>query len=100
LRDVATLAEVIVDALGAGGDPGHREILERYERWRRHDRRAVAWFTDGLIRVFSSRSAWLAAARDFGLVAMDIAPGLKGGLVTAAMGLRGRQPRLSRGVPL
>jgi 2-octaprenyl-6-methoxyphenol hydroxylase len=100
LRDVATLAELVVDTLREGGDPGRTEVLERYDRWRRGDRRVVTWFTDGLVRVFSNRSLCLAAARDLGLVAMDVTPWLKGGLARGAMGLRGRLPRLSRGVPL
>jgi 2-octaprenyl-6-methoxyphenol hydroxylase len=36
-RDVAALAEVIVEARRLGLDPGRIDILERYQRWRRFD---------------------------------------------------------------
>ena len=37
LKDVAALAEVIVDAARLGLDPGAANVLERYQRWRRFD---------------------------------------------------------------
>src|SRR5580700_7076484 len=37
LKDVAALAEVIVDAARLGIDPGQADVLERYQRWRRFD---------------------------------------------------------------
>src|SRR6266481_2957265 len=37
LKDVAALAEVIVDAARLGMDPGQADVLDRYQRWRRFD---------------------------------------------------------------
>src|SRR6266508_2342694 len=37
LRDVAALAEAIVDAARLGLDPGAAPVLDRYQRWRRFD---------------------------------------------------------------
>ncbi|MBM3556345.1 MAG: hypothetical protein FJX47_12425, partial [Alphaproteobacteria bacterium] len=37
LRDVATLAELVVEAKRGGGDVGAPALLARYERWRRFD---------------------------------------------------------------
>ena len=56
LKDVAALAEVIVDAARLGLDPGAADVLERYQRWRRFDTMAMGLATDGLNRLFSNRS--------------------------------------------
>jgi 2-octaprenyl-6-methoxyphenol hydroxylase len=54
LRDVAALAECIVDAQRLGLDPGQSTALERYERWRRFDTMALIAVTDSLNRLFST----------------------------------------------
>ncbi len=56
LKDVAALAEVIVDAARLGLDPGSLAVLERYQRWRRFDTMAMGVATDGLNRLFSNQS--------------------------------------------
>lgn len=99
-RDVATLAQVVVDAVRAGQDPGAREVLARYASWRRDDHRGVTRFTDGLVWLFSNRLEPLAVGRNLGLLALDLMPGLKRGLAQQAMGLAGHQTRLARGLPL
>ena len=71
LRDVAALAEVIVDAARLGLDPGGAAVLERYQRWRRFDTMAMGVATDGLNRLFSNRSDVLRLARDVGLGLVD-----------------------------
>ena len=50
--------------------------------------------------VFSNRFRPLALARNLGLVAMDVLPPAKHSLARLAMGFAGKQPRLTRGVPL
>ena len=37
LRDIAALAEAVVDGARLGLDPGDATVLERYQRWRRFD---------------------------------------------------------------
>jgi len=100
LRDVATLAQVIADALRTGADIGTLVTLEPYAQWRARDQRQVIGFTHFLVQGFSSRFLPLALARNIGLVAMDILPPLKQGLARHAMGLAGKLPRLARGLPL
>jgi 2-octaprenyl-6-methoxyphenol hydroxylase len=100
LRDAAALAQVLVEALRTGADPGAPEVLSAYARWREPDQSQVALFTDSMVRVFSSHSALFALARNAGLLALDLLPGLKAGLAHRAMGLAGRQPRLALGLPL
>jgi 2-octaprenyl-6-methoxyphenol hydroxylase len=100
LKDVAALAEVIVDAARLGLDPGTATVLERYQRWRRFDTVAMGLATDGLNRLFSNRSDMLRLARDLGLGLVDRVPNLKRLLMREAAGLVGEVPRLLRGEAL
>jgi 2-octaprenyl-6-methoxyphenol hydroxylase len=97
LKDVAALAEVIVDAARLGLDPGATDVLERYQRWRRFDTMAMGFATDGLNRLFSNRSDVLRLARDVGLGLVDRLPGLKRLFIREAAGLVGEVPKLLRG---
>jgi 2-octaprenyl-6-methoxyphenol hydroxylase len=100
LKDVAALAEVIVDAARLGLDPGSATVLERYQRWRRFDTVAMGIATDGLNRLFSNRSDLLRAARDIGLGLVDRVPNLKRLFIREAAGLVGDVPKLLRGEAL
>jgi len=99
-RDVAVLAEVLVDAINAGEDPGSLQVLQRYADWRVRDHRNVTVFTDGLARLFSLPLPALGAARSAGMLAFDLVPPAKRLLTRMTMGRSGRTPRLARGVPL
>jgi 2-octaprenyl-6-methoxyphenol hydroxylase len=96
-RDVAALAEVIVDALRLGIDPGSVATLERYERWRRVDNAMMLAATDALNRLFSNDVALVRFARDVGLAAVNRVPPLKRLFMRHAMGVLGDVPRLVRG---
>jgi 2-octaprenyl-6-methoxyphenol hydroxylase len=100
LKDVAALAEVIVDAARLGLDPGAASVLERYQRWRRFDTMAMGMATDGLNRLFSNRSDVLRFARDLGLGMVDRLPGLKRLFIREAAGLVGEVPKLLKGEAL
>lgn len=100
LRDAAALAEVVVAAIGEGGDPGDPSVLARYAAWRNRDQRLVSRATDTLVRLFSNRLTPLVLARDLGLLAFDLFPPAKRYFGNHAMGLAGRQSRLARGLPL
>jgi 2-octaprenyl-6-methoxyphenol hydroxylase len=97
LKDVAALAEVIVDAARLGLDPGAADALERYQRWRRFDTMAMGLATDGLNRLFSNRSDVLRVFRDIGLGVVDRLPALKHLFIREAAGLVGEVPKLLRG---
>jgi 2-octaprenyl-6-methoxyphenol hydroxylase len=96
LRDVAALAEILVE----GGDVGEAARLRRYAEQRARDNRAVSGFTHALIRIFSNDYWPIAGVRDAGLVAVDLLPPLKRGLIRMTSGLAGRLPRLACGLPL
>jgi 2-octaprenyl-6-methoxyphenol hydroxylase len=100
LKDVAALAEVIVDAARLGLDPGSLAVLERYQRWRRFDTVAMGIATDGLNRLFSNHSDVLRLARDVGLGLVDRLPALKQFFIREAAGLTGEVPKLLRGEAL
>ena len=100
LRDVAALAEAVVDAARLGLDPGDATVLERYQRWRRFDTLAMGVSTDGLNRLFSNRSDVLRLARDVGLGIVDRLPPLKRMFIREAAGLTGEVPKLLRGEAL
>jgi len=100
LKDVAALAETIVDAARLGLDPGAAAVLERYQRWRRFDTMAMGVATDGLNRLFSNRSDVLRLARDVGLGLVDRLPELKQLFIREAAGLVGEVPKLLKGEAL
>ena len=100
LRDVASLAEVVVDAHRLGLDIAQAPVLERYERWRRFDNLVVIAATDGLNRLFSNSLPPVRLARDLGLAAVNRLAPLKRFFMRYAMGLVGDLPRLLRGEPL
>ncbi|WP_248307336.1 ubiquinone biosynthesis hydroxylase [Bosea sp. FBZP-16] len=97
LKDVAALAEAIVDAARLGLDVGGSEVLEAYERGRRFDTVAMGVVTDGLNRLFSNDSTPLRLARDLGLGLVERMPGLKRFFIREAAGLAGPTPRLLKG---
>jgi 2-octaprenyl-6-methoxyphenol hydroxylase len=100
LRDIAALAESVVDAVRLGLDPGSAAVLDRYQRWRRFDTMAMGVATDGLNRLFSNQSDVLRLARDVGLGLVDRLPALKEFLIREAAGVTGEVPKLLRGEAL
>lgn len=100
LKDVAALAEVVVDAARLGIDFGGADVLDRYQRWRRFDTMAMGLATNMLNGMFSNDFAPLRAVRDIGLGLVDRMPSLKSAFIRQAAGLTGEVPRLLRGEAL
>jgi 2-octaprenyl-6-methoxyphenol hydroxylase len=100
LKDVAALAEAIVDAARLGLDPGAPDVLDAYERARRFDTVSMGVVTDGLNRLFSNDVLPVRLARDLGLGLVNRMPILKRFFIREAAGLAGAGPRLLRGEPL
>jgi 2-octaprenyl-6-methoxyphenol hydroxylase len=100
LRDIATLAEVLLEADAAGRDIGGFDVLRRYTNWRTRDNKVVSTLTHSLIRIFSNDYWPVACVRDAGLVAVDLLPPVKRELIRVTSGLAGRLPRLACGLPL
>ncbi|WP_417692220.1 ubiquinone biosynthesis hydroxylase [Roseibium sp.] len=99
-KDVAALAEVLIEANRLGQDIGALDVLERYQRWRRFDAWQMGVVTDVLNRLFSNDNDVLRAARDFGLGLVDRMPFLKTRFISEAAGLAGPAPKLLSGKPI
>lgn len=100
VRDVAALAEVLVDASRGNLDLGSMAVLERYARWRRFDNLMLSTFMDGLTRLFSNDWGPLRLARDLGFAIFNRTMPLKRLAMRHAMGIVGKLPRLVQGRPL
>ena len=100
LKDAASLAEAVVDAVRLGLDPGGPEPLAAYERARRFDTVAMGAVTDGLNRLFSNDLLPVRLARDLGLGLVDRMPALKRLFMREAAGMSGENARLLRGEAL
>lgn len=95
LRDVAVLAQELIEAARIGEDPVAG--LPRYARRRRADTVQMALVTDGLNAIFSRKSDLLRAARSLALGLVQERAKLKALFVREAAGLEGEIPRLMRG---
>ena len=96
-KDVAALAETLLDASRLGLDIGGLDVLKRYERWRRFDSFMLAAATDGLNRLFSNDIAPIRALRDVGLGIVDGIGPLRRFFMRHAGGDIGKLPRLLKG---
>jgi 2-octaprenyl-6-methoxyphenol hydroxylase len=97
-KDVAALAECVMDALALGEDIGGALMLERYTKWRRFDTVATAYLLDGLNRLFANEVPGLKFIRDAGLKLVDQSNSAKGIFMKEAAGKTGNLPRLMRGL--
>lgn len=100
LKDVAALAELVIEAMRLGLDHGSDDVLAAYERWRRFDTALMAMVTDGMNRLFSNDIAPVRAARDFGLGVVDRLLPVKDFLISRAAGIERGGPKLLLGHPL
>jgi 2-octaprenyl-6-methoxyphenol hydroxylase len=103
MRDVATLCDCIADARDDQAttlDCGSAAILENYAEWRRSDQQKLVRFTDGIVRLFGDQRPPVRVLRNLGMLGFDMIPGIRKAFAKHTMGLAGRLPRLSRGVPL
>lgn len=97
-KDVAALAETIVDADRLGLDIGALNVLERYESWRRFDTFRMGVTTDVLNRLFSNDITPIRIARDFGLGLVERMPSLKNFFIRQASIASGTDPKLLGGM--
>jgi len=100
LRDVAALAEVVLDAARRGEDIGNALVLKRYARWRGLDTAALTASTDMINLLFSNDNQILRAARLAGLGIVNAIPAARRDFIREAAGLSGDLPRLLKGQPI
>lgn len=100
-KDVAALAETVVEADRLGLDIGSLNVLERYQSWRRFDTLRMGVTTDVLNRLFSNDVGPIRIMRDFGLGVVDRLPALKSYFIGQAAGTTdANAPRLLAGEAL
>lgn len=96
-RDVAALAQVLVEAVRTGQDIGAPDVLGRYSAWRRLDNMMVGGITDVLNRLFAVPGRLPSAVRRFGLAGVERIPPLKARFMAEARGETGKLPALLTG---
>jgi 2-octaprenyl-6-methoxyphenol hydroxylase len=99
-RDVAALAQVLVEGARLGLDPGDRQLLDRYQRWRSLDSLSVAFATDSLTRIYGVPGRTASAVRRFGMGLIERISPIKNRLASEARGTSGDLPLLLRGLPI
>lgn len=97
LRDVAALADVLVNNTNDCGEP---RLLHDYLQWRQHDQDTVIDNTNTLVNIFSNNNPILGHLRGAALTLIDALPFAKHRVAKQSMGLTRKQPRLSRGIAL
>jgi 2-octaprenyl-6-methoxyphenol hydroxylase len=99
-RDVAALAQVLVEGTRLGLDLGDAQLLGRYQRWRALDSLMVAMATDSLTRIYGVPGRTASAVRRFGMGLVGRVRPLRDGLMNEARGTSGELPLLLRGLPI
>jgi 2-octaprenyl-6-methoxyphenol hydroxylase len=99
-RDVAALAQVLVEGARLGLDLGDQQLLDRYQRWRSLDALSVAFATDTLTRIYSVPGKTASAIRRFGMGLVGRISPLRDRLMSEARGTSGELPLLLRGLPI
>jgi 2-octaprenyl-6-methoxyphenol hydroxylase len=99
-RDVAALAQVLVEGARLGLDLGDRQLLDRYQRWRALDALSVAFATDTLTRLYGVPGKTASGIRRFGMGLVGRISPLRDRLMREARGTSGDLPLLLRGLPI
>jgi 2-octaprenyl-6-methoxyphenol hydroxylase len=99
-RDVAALAQVLVEGARLGLDLGDKQLLDRYQRWRSLDALSVAFATDSLTRIYSVPGKTASAIRRFGMGLIGRISPIRDRLMNEARGTSGELPLLLRGLPI
>ncbi|HEX6071830.1 MAG TPA: FAD-dependent monooxygenase, partial [Sphingomicrobium sp.] len=99
-RDVAALAQVLVEGARLGLDLGDKQLLDRYQRWRSLDSLSVAVATDSLTRIYGVPGKTASAVRRFGMGLVERISPLRNRLMNEARGTSGDLPLLLRGLPI
>jgi 2-octaprenyl-6-methoxyphenol hydroxylase len=99
-RDVAALAQVLVEGARLGLDLGDAQLLARYQRWRSLDALSVAVATESLTRIYGVPGKAASAVRRFGMGLVGRITPLRNRLMSEARGTSGELPLLLRGLPI
>ena len=96
LLDVASLAEVMAEALQAKRPINSKKVLRRYERWRKAENMNMLVMVDQIQRLFATDVSWLKRLRTAGMHWFNRLPEIKHNAIDFAMGLHGDLPKIAR----
>lgn len=96
LLDVACLAQVLAKARGQNKDIGGKNILRKYERWRKGDNQTKAIAMEGFKYLFERQDKYLPFLRNTGMDLVNSTAVVKHWIMRRAMGLEGDLPDVAR----
>jgi 2-octaprenylphenol hydroxylase len=96
LLDVASLAELILQAREKGRDIGAFSVLRKYERWRKGENNSMMMAMEGFKYLFENKTTTLSWLRNAGMDMFDSIKPIKHGVMKHAMGLAGDLPVIAR----
>ena len=96
LMDVASLAELINEAVANNQDFSETRLLRRYERWRKAEAQTLIAAMEAFKRGFSNKQPLLKLVRAVGMNGVDQLPWLKSKIIAAALGNSGDLPKLAQ----
>jgi 2-octaprenyl-6-methoxyphenol hydroxylase len=99
-RDVAALAQVLVEGARLGLDLGDQQLLTRYQRWRSLDTFMVSLATDSLTKIYGIPGKTASKVRRFGMGLISRIGPVRDRLMSEARGTSGDLPLLLRGLPI
>lgn len=94
VRDMATLTELSSNAYEKGMRPGDLKVLQHYAKLRKDDQGRTVALSDKLPKLFGRHEKMAMAARNLGLVTLDLLPPLRHGFARLGAGLMTRRARL------
>lgn len=100
LRDVAALAEEIIDAARLGLDIGSQNVLQAYAKRRRMDIETRVFGVDAMNRIVSTNALGLKRLRRAGLKSLEALPALKTLSMHVGLAPQMDQGRLAKGEAL
>lgn len=98
LRDIAVLAEELLQAKKHNLPLWDHQVLRNYFNHRQVDQRKVIGLTNSLVGLFSTSLLPIMLARSSGLILLDRLSGLKKTLTRTTLGFSGKVPRLACGL--
>jgi len=94
VRDIATLTELLSKSYSEGIQSGDLSVLQRYAKLRKDDQGRAVALSDKLPKLFGMDEPLAMAARNIGLVTLDLLPPLRQGFARFGAGLMARRAQL------
>lgn len=96
LLDVASLAELVLQAKEKGRDIGTWSVLRKYERWRKGENSTMMMVVEGFKYLFENKTELVSCLRNAGMDMFDSIRPIKHEVMKRGMGLEGDLPDIAR----